>query len=158
MNHSSSENSQTIDNVSAKLDAQLQRKPRAPFDWRWWAGLSVTLLVTALVASIVVFGFVIPNRTQQSDDIETCRARYATRVTDAQVSNDVAVDDIVLFLSTAPEDRNEQRRGIVIANLQGTRLRLDVARDNRLEYEKTLTLPCPIEALSSREIEQEGDS
>lgn len=152
MNQSTSENEQTIREVGNKIDAQEQREPRAPFDWRWLAGLSVVLFFASLFAFIVVFGFII--RSGQEDDalerekneeVETCARRYATRVTNAQVDNDVALNNLVVYLGQT--SRDEVVAATLISNLESSTAELERARDNRLQYEQDLTLPCPIEPL-----------
>lgn len=153
MNQSSStENEQTIKDVGDKIDAQEQRKPRAPFDWRWLAGLSVLLFFASLFAFILVFGFLIREGQNKSneerkrtDDIETCARRYATRVTNAQVDNNVALNNLVVYLGQPEEDNLKVAQ--LIADLETSTRSLESVRDARLNYERELTLPCPIEPL-----------
>lgn len=147
MNRSNStDNERTITSLDEKLDKEVTTKSPLGVDWRWWAGMSVSLLLASLLASILVFAWVIPRRAQQSEDLENCRARYTAIVSDAQVNNDIAIDDVVLYLSSSPESRTEEERAALTARLKSTRNKLDIARDNRLEYERRLTLPCPIPA------------
>jgi hypothetical protein len=149
---SSEENQQTIYDVGQKIDAQEQRDPRAPFDWRWWAGLSVTLLILSVFAATLIFGVLIrggqnndARDRQKNEEIETCARRYATRVTNAQVDNDVALNNLVVYLGNSTRD--EIVAAALISDLESSTAFLERARDARLEYEQSLILPCPIEPL-----------
>jgi len=138
-------NQQTIEDVEAKMDLC---QPKSPgIDWKWLASLAGVLVGLALVTSVVVFGFIIRKgqeendaKEQQNNEIVTCARRYATRVQDAQVANDLAFGRAVLSGASTQEEKDRLK-----AILTATQTDLDVARDERLKYELVLTLPCPIQ-------------
>ncbi len=143
---------QVIENIASRLDNKDVYSPVV--DWRWFAALASGFLTLAMLSAVFIFGYVLregQNDSQaaqeKNDAIETCARRYGTRVTNAQVENDLALDEVVLYLTKAPEERSESEEARIISNFKNAGTLLSQARDDRLEYEQTLVLPCPIKPL-----------
>lgn len=148
-----SRSERVIEEISTKLEGGDVRSPLG-VDWRWWAGLSAAILATAMLASVFIFGYVL--REGQQDDakeqrrineIEECARRYAVRVTNADTENDIAQDDLILFLADPFELQTPEREAAIRQELIDARTLMAQARDDRVWYEQNQVLPCPISAL-----------
>lgn len=125
---------------------------RALADWRWVGAMAVLMLVGSVGFALVVL---VQDRDQAIEDrnelqsiveagdaVTRCRSKVAAGVTDAQVDNDLAENQLVVELARSD---GADRRAVIaaaITNLDHTGDTLDEARDARNAFEASPTGDC----------------